>query len=52
MNLSFYRLDTSKRSPSQYFAPIVEALVSWGYRRGINVVGAPYDWRRAPSKKF
>ncbi|CAK5008111.1 unnamed protein product [Meloidogyne enterolobii] len=41
-------LDASRRSPSEYFAPIVESLVSWGYTRGINVVGAPYDWRRAP----
>ena len=29
---------------------MVEGLVSWGYERGKDLRGAPYDWRRAPSK--
>ncbi|KAI1722437.1 lecithin:cholesterol acyltransferase domain-containing protein [Ditylenchus destructor] len=41
-------LDASKRSPGLYFASIADALASWGYTRGKNIVGAPYDWRRAP----
>ncbi|KAI6178137.1 hypothetical protein M3Y98_00468400 [Aphelenchoides besseyi] len=41
-------LDPSQRSPGRYFQPIVDALVSWGYTRSKNVVGAPYDWRRSP----
>jgi len=41
-------LDESMRFPSLYFATLVDALVSWGYRRGKSVVGAPYDFRKAP----
>jgi len=41
-------LDPSQRSPGRYFQPIVDALASWGYTRGKNVVGAPFDWRRSP----
>ncbi|KAI6216616.1 hypothetical protein M3Y95_01268200 [Aphelenchoides besseyi] len=43
-------LDPSQRSPGRYFQPIVDALVSWGYTRSKNVVGAPYDWRRSPAE--
>lgn len=43
-------LDTSKASEGRYFTDIVEALLPLGYRRGENIVGAPYDWRQAPSK--
>ncbi|KAL3085041.1 hypothetical protein niasHS_010110 [Heterodera schachtii] len=43
-------IDSSKRSPSRYFAPIVASLAKLGYQRGIDVVGAPYDWRRAPEE--
>ncbi|VDK32129.1 unnamed protein product [Gongylonema pulchrum] len=45
-------LDNSKRSEGRYFTDIVEALVPLGYRRGKSIVGAPLDWRRAPSMFF
>lgn len=41
-------LDLSKWQPGLYFSKIVEALVTWGYRRGKNIAGAPFDWRKAP----
>jgi lysophospholipase-3 len=31
-----------------YYYNLVQALVNKGYERGISVMGAPYDWRRAP----
>lgn len=34
-----------------YFFTIVQTLVDSGYTRGDDVRGAPYDWRRAPSKQ-
>lgn len=37
-------------STGSYFHTMVESLVGWGYTRGEDVRGAPYDWRRAPSK--
>lgn len=43
-------LDTSKAAEGRYFTDIVEALLPLGYRRGKNIVAAPYDWRQAPSK--
>ncbi|CAG9535443.1 unnamed protein product [Cercopithifilaria johnstoni] len=43
-------LDTSKASEGRYFTDIVEALLPLGYRRGKNIVGAPYDWRKAPNE--
>ena len=33
-----------------YFAYIAEALVSLGYVRNKNLKGAPFDFRKAPSK--
>ncbi|MCP9260311.1 Group XV phospholipase A2 [Dirofilaria immitis] len=43
-------LDTSKASEGRYFTDIVEAFLLLGYRRGKNIVGAPYDWRQAPNE--
>ena len=34
----------------KYFAPVVDALVSWGYERGVSVRAAPYDFRYAPGE--
>lgn len=33
-----------------YFFAIVQGLVNDGYVRGDDIRGAPYDWRKAPSK--
>ncbi|XP_061189845.1 phospholipase A2 group XV-like isoform X1 [Saccostrea echinata] len=43
-------LDPSHLSVTSYFAPIVEAMVSWGYKRGISVRGVPFDFRKAPNE--
>ena len=34
----------------EYFAPMVKALASWGYERGVTVRAAPYDFRLGPGK--
>ncbi|CAF2689474.1 unnamed protein product [Rotaria sp. Silwood2] len=38
--------DASGFPYSSYFAPIVRSLVTLGYTRGVNLRGAPYDFRR------
>lgn len=35
-----------------YFNDIVQALTIRGYIRGKNLLGAPYDFRKGPSKCF
>jgi len=43
-------LDPSMRSFSGYFANIAEHLVALGYQRGVNIHGAPYDFRKAANE--
>ena len=44
-------IDSSKLSISTYFGLIAQAFVSKaGYQRGLNLKGAPYDWRKAPDE--
>lgn len=45
-------LDPSHRYPTGYFYNIVQAMVTsdLAYERGVTVKGAPFDFRRAPSK--
>nr|BAJ99511.1 predicted protein [Hordeum vulgare subsp. vulgare] len=38
--------DSSGIGYSSYFAPIVRSLVALGYKRGVDLRGAPYDFRR------
>ena len=36
---------------ASYFNPIIEFLIkNFGYVRGQNLIGAPYDFRKAPSE--
>lgn len=35
---------------ASYYAPLVNLLVAKGYTRGVDVLGAPYDFRKAPSQ--
>ncbi|GBL88812.1 hypothetical protein AVEN_124933-1, partial [Araneus ventricosus] len=34
---------------SNYFVDIANGLVDLGYQRSLNIRGAPYDYRKAPS---
>lgn len=43
-------LDPSQVSPTAYFTKIVEAFIALGYERGVNIRGAPYDFRKAPNE--
>lgn len=43
-------LDPSMVSPSAYFTNIVQNLTAAGYQRGVNIRGAPYDFRKGPSE--
>uniref|UniRef100_A0A915K4A3 Group XV phospholipase A2 n=1 Tax=Romanomermis culicivorax TaxID=13658 RepID=A0A915K4A3_ROMCU len=45
-------LDTSNISVSMYFGALVtNAVKEWGYERNRNIVGVPYDFRRAPNEQ-
>ena len=50
--LNIEYMTQAKWDYGEYFASIVESLVSVGYQRGINLHGAPYDFRKAASKLF
>lgn len=43
-------LDPSHASTGAYFNDITNTLVSLGYTRNVSIKGAPYDFRKAPSK--
>lgn len=30
------------------FENLINALEARGYRENVNIIGAPYDWRKAP----
>lgn len=45
-------IDPSKAAPGSYFRYIADALVSAGYQRDISIRGAPYDFRKGPSKVY
>jgi len=52
---SFEYLDTSEWSHwssfgSSYFAELVKSLLDVGYQHGVDLVGAPFDWRIAPKQ--
>ena len=44
-------IDKSMRGFSVYFALIVSKLVTQGYEGGVNIHGAPYDFRRAANEQ-
>lgn len=45
-------LDPSQHYPTGYFYNIVQTMVTsdLAYKRGVTVKGAPFDFRKAPSK--
>ena len=43
-------LDPSRRSFGIYFATIISHLLPLGYVRGVNLHGAPYDFRKAANE--
>jgi lysophospholipase III len=43
-------LDPSLASTGSYFKDIGNSLVGMGYKRGLSMRGAPYDFRKGPSK--
>jgi hypothetical protein len=45
-------LDPSEASPGAYFKDIANMLVALGYERNVSLRGAPYDFRKAPSKSL
>lgn len=45
-------IDPSKASTGNYFKDIANALLALGYHQNTSIRGAPYDFRKAPSKIF
>lgn len=47
-------LDPSTKfySATKVFHDMVEHFVDKGYTRGVDIVGAPYDWRVSPGKQL
>ena len=43
-------VDPSRIAYTGYFNKMVDALLKLGYRRGFDLRGAPYDFRKGPSK--
>ncbi|CAB3230343.1 unnamed protein product [Arctia plantaginis] len=43
-------LDPSRDKAGAYFTTIADTLVKLGYQRNVSIVGAPYDFRRAPNE--
>lgn len=43
-------LDPSKSSYGAYFKDVVDSLLPLGYERGVSLLGAPYDFRKAPNE--
>jgi hypothetical protein len=41
--------DTEKRIPS-YYLPFVKKMEAAGWKRGVDLFGAPYDWRFAQNR--
>ena len=43
-------IDSSAGDPDKgFWAPMISALRGAGYQAGQDILGAPYDWRLAPS---
>lgn len=45
-------LDPNQIPLTGYFNIMVDYLINLGYERGRNIRGAPYDFRKSPSKTF
>jgi lysophospholipase-3 len=43
-----YLTDQMHLDAVSYYAHIIDLLVTAGYTKNLNILGAPYDWRRSP----